>query len=35
MISSGGSDSDTDIDDLEQTDSASCQFSALAVAAMI
>ena len=30
-----GLDSDTDIDDLEQTDSASCQISALAVAAMI
>ena len=35
VISSDGSDSDTDIDDLEQTDSVSCQLSALAVAAMI
>ena len=35
VISSDGSDSDTDIDDLEQTDSASYQLSALAVAAMI
>ena len=35
VVSSDGSDSDTDIDNLEQTDSASCQLSALAVAAMI
>ena len=35
VISSHGSDSDTDNDDLEQTDSASCQLAALAVAAMI
>ena len=35
MISSDGSDSETDIDELEQTDSASCQLSALAVAQMI
>ena len=35
MISLDGSDSKIDIDDLEQTDSASCQLSALAVAAMI
>ena len=35
MISLDGSDSETDIDNLERTDSASCQLSALAVAAMI
>ena len=35
VISSDGSDSETDIDDLELTNSASCQLSALAVAAMI
>ena len=35
VISSDGSDSNTDIDDLEQTDTALCQLSALAVAAMI
>ena len=35
MISSDGLDSETDIDDLEQADSASCQLSALAVAQMI
>ena len=35
MIFSDESDSDTAIDDLEQIDSASCQLSALAVAAMI
>ena len=35
MISSHGSDSKIDIDNLEQTDSASCQVSALAVASMI
>ena len=35
VVSSDKSDSDADIDDLEQTDSASCKLSALAVAAMI
>ena len=35
VIFSDGSDSDTDIDDLEQIDSASCQLSALVVEAMI
>ena len=35
VIFSDGSDSDTDIDDLEQTDSASCQLLALAVVALI
>ena len=35
VISSQGSDSKIDIDNLEQTDSASCQLSALTVAAMI
>ena len=35
VVSSDGSDSETDIDELEQTDSASCQLSALAVAQMI
>ena len=35
VISSHGSDSKIDIDNLEQTDSASCQLSALAVATMI
>ena len=35
VISSDGWDSDTNINDLEQTDSASCQLLALAVAAMI
>ena len=35
VISSHGSDSKIDINNLEQTDSALCQLSALAVAAMI
>ena len=35
VISSHGSDSKIDIDNLEQTDSASCQLSALAVVAVI
>ena len=35
VISSDELDSNTDIDDLEQTDSASCQLSALAMAAII
>ena len=35
VISSDGSNSEIDIDDLEQTDSASYQLSALAIAQMI